>query len=140
MDRFTRNYSIVLGGILLVVLAWAFYEDPQVSDLNDLLEHDREIASYPYQFQVLRIQNDIAVMSTPRSSEFPVHRALGILFPRLANRAQDNPDVMKAQQELARIQKRAQAIVMNSGKVKSVRWELDKDWLSQHGVPLGQEF
>ncbi|MGD8588458.1 MAG: hypothetical protein PVG22_06455 [Chromatiales bacterium] len=140
MDRFTRNYSIVLGVIVLLVLAWALYEDPQVSDLNDLLERDAEIASYPYRFQVLRIQNEIAVMSTPRSSEFPVHRALGILFPHLANRAQDNPDVMKAQQELAEIQKRAQAIVIKSGKVKGVRWELDKAWLSQHGIALGQGF
>jgi hypothetical protein len=138
MDRFTRNYSIVLGVIFLIALVWALYEDPLVSDLNDLIEQDADIAGYPYQFQVLRIQNGIAVMSTPRSSEFPVYRALGVLFPHLSNRSQDNPDIMKAQQELARIQKRAQAIVMDSGKVKSVRWELDKDWLSQHGILLGQ--
>jgi hypothetical protein len=140
MDRFTRNYSIVLGVIILIVIAWVLYEDPQVSDLNDLLDQDAEIAAYPYQFQVLRVQNDIAIMSTPRLSEFPVHRTLGILFPNLANRAQDNPDVMKAQQELARIQKRAQAIVIESGKMKGVRWELDKDWLIQHGVVLGQGY
>jgi hypothetical protein len=140
MDRFTRNYSIILGVIVLIVLVWALYEDPQVSDLNDLLEQDSEVVGYPYQFQVLRLQNDIAIMSTPRSSAFPVHRALGILFPNLANRAQDNPDVMKAQQELARIQKRAQAIVIESGKVNSVRWELDKNWLIQHGVQLDPGF
>jgi hypothetical protein len=140
MDRFTRNYSIVLGVIVLVVLVWALYEDPQVSELNDLLEHDTEVAGYPYQFQVIRLQNGIAIMSTPRSSAFPVHRALGILFPHLANRAQDNPDVMEAQQELARIQKRAKAIVMELGKVNSVRWQLDKNWLSQHGIQLGPGF
>lgn len=70
MDRFTRNYSIVLGITVLVVLVWALYEDPLVSDLNDLLEQDSEIYSYPYQFQVLRVQNDIATMSTPRSVIF----------------------------------------------------------------------
>jgi len=139
MDRFTRNYSIVLGVIFLVVLVWALYEDPQVSDLNAILEQDSEVAGYTYKFQVLRLQNGIATMSTPRSSNFPVHRALGILFPHLANRAQDNPDVMEAQQELARIQKRAKAIVMESAKVNSVRWELDKNWLSQHGIQLGPE-
>lgn len=140
MDKFTRNYSIVLGVIVLVILAWALYEDPQVSDLNDLLEQDTEVAAYPYQFQVLRLQNGIAIMSTPRSSDFPVHRALGILFPHLASRAQDNPDVMEAQQELARIQKRAKAIVLESVNVKSVRWELDKSWLSQQGIQLGPGF
>ena len=136
MDKFTRNYSIILGIIVLVVLIWVLYEDPQVSDLNDLLEQDSEVSNYPYQFQVLRLQNGIAIMSTPRSSAFPVHRALGILFPQLKNRAQDNPDVMEAQQGLARIQKRAKAIVMESGKVNSVRWEIDKNWLSQHGIQL----
>lgn len=76
-------------------------------------------------------------MSTPRSSDFPVHRALGILFPHLSNRAQENPDIMEAQQELAKIQKRAKSIVMESGKVKSVQWELDKNWLIQNGIQLG---
>ncbi len=137
MDKFTRNYSIILGIIVLVVLVWALYEDPDVSALNDLLEQDVAVDNYPYEFQVLRLQNGSAVMSTPRSSEFPVHRALGILFPHLANRAQDNPDVMQAQQELAEIQKKAMAIVMESGKVKNVRWELDKDWLRQHGIQSG---
>lgn len=140
MDKFTRNYSIILGIIVLVVLVWALYEDPQVSNLNNLLEQDSQVAGYPYEFQVLRLQNGIAIISTPRSSAFPVHRALGILFPNLANRTQDNPDVMEAQQELARIQKRAKAIVLESDKVSNVRWELDKNWLSQYGIQLGPGF
>lgn len=136
MDKFTRNYSIILGVIALFVLVWVLYEDPQVSDLNDLLEQDSAVAGYPYRFKVLRLQNGIAIVSTPRSSDFPVHRALGILFPNLANRAQDNPDVMQAQQTLAEIQKQVKAIVMKSDKVKGIRWELDKNWLSQHGINL----
>jgi len=118
----------------LIILVWALYEDPQVSDLNHLLEQDTEIAGYPYRFQVIRLQNGVATMSTPRSTDFPVYRALGIIYPHLANRAQDNPEIMKAQQKLAQIQKRAKAIVVESGKATSVRWELDKDWLSQHGI------
>jgi nitrogen fixation-related uncharacterized protein len=136
MDKFTRNYSIILGAIVLVVLVWALYEDPEVSALNDLLEQNSTVAGYPYRFKVLRLQNGIAIVSTPRSVEFPVHRALGILFPNLANRAQDNPDVMQAQQALAEIQKQVKAIVMKSEKVNSIRWELDKNWLSQHGITL----
>jgi len=140
MDKFTRNYSIILGAIVLVLLVWVLYEDPLVSDLNDLLEQDSAVAGYPYQFKVLRLQNGIAIVSTPRSSAFPVHRALGILFPNLANRAQDNPDVMKAQQTLAGIQKQVKAIIVKSGKVNSVRWELDKNWISRHGIQLGPGF
>jgi len=123
-----------LGTCVLIILVWALYEDPQVSDLNHLLEQDTEIAGYPYRFQVIRLQNGVATMSTPRSTDFPVYRALGIIYPHLANRAQDNPEIMKAQQKLAQIQKRAKAIVVESGKATSVRWELDKDWLSQHGI------
>lgn len=137
MDRFTRNYLIILAVIGFVVLVLALYEDPLVSDLNALLEDDKEVASYPYQFRVLRLKNGIATMSTPRSTAFPVYRALGILYPHLAGRSQDDPDLMKAQQELARIQKRAQAIVMESPSVNSVRWELDKNWLARHGVQTG---
>ncbi|MBU1192046.1 MAG: hypothetical protein KKE76_10055 [Gammaproteobacteria bacterium] len=136
MDRFTRNYSVILGVIVLIVLALILYENPEVSELNNLLEQNSEVAGYPYEFKVLRLQNGIAIMSTPRSSEFPVYRALGIIFPNLANRAQDDPDVMQAQQEMARVQKRATAIVMESGKVTSIQWELDKNWLSQHGVQM----
>ncbi len=137
MDRFTRNYAITLGVILAVVLAWMLYEDPEVSDLNSLLEQDSEVAAYPYRFQVLALNKGIAVVSTPRSSEFPVQRALGLLYPALANRAQDDPDLMKAQQALAHVQKRVAAIVEGSDKVKRVRWELDRNWLSQHGVQPG---
>ncbi|MCP3672157.1 MAG: hypothetical protein GY814_17350 [Gammaproteobacteria bacterium] len=138
MDRFTRNYSIGLGICVLIVLVWALYEDPQVSDLNQLLKQDRGVTDYPYQFQVIRLQNGVATMSTPRSTEFPVFRALGIIYPHLANRAQDNPEMMKAQQELAQTQKRAKAIVIESDLAVSVRWELDRDWISQHGVYLNQ--
>ena len=40
--------------------------------------------------------------------------------PHLENRAQDDPDAVEAQQELAKIQKRARAIVTESYIVKSV--------------------
>ncbi|MCW8906917.1 MAG: hypothetical protein OQL28_06685 [Sedimenticola sp.] len=137
MDRFTRNYSIVLGLLLVAVLAWVLYEDPRVSELNDRLEEAPEVAGYPYRFRVLSLVDGVATMSTPRSSAFPVQQALGILFPHLANRAQDAPDLMAAQQQLATVQKRAQEIVLASGEVKRVRWKLDRDWLVQHGAQLG---
>jgi len=137
MDRFTRNYSITLGLILIVFLGWVLYEDPAVADLNALLEQDNEVAAYPYRFRVLAVHEGVATMGSPRSSEFPVQRALGILFPALANRAQDDPDLMHAQQGLAEVQKRAMAIVLESGKVRRVRWELDRDWLGRRGVQFG---
>ncbi len=134
MDRFTRNYSIFLAVIALFFLVWAMYEDPQVSELNKLLEQDQLVSSYPYRFRVRALENGMAVISTPRSSSFPVFKALGIIYPHLANRAQDNPDLMRAQQQLAEVQKRAKKIVTDSEHVKQIRWELDLEWLADHGV------
>ncbi len=134
MDKFTRNYSIFLGTLVLVIMAWALYEDPKVSELNDLLEQDQMVANYPYRFHVVRVNNGVAVISSPRDSMFPMYRALGIIFPRLANRDQDNPDLMRAQQELAEVQKQAKRIVIESGKIERIRWELDKEWLADHGI------
>ncbi len=134
MDKFTRNYSIFLGVITLVILVWALYEDPTVSDLNELLEQDQQVSSYPYRFHVLRIDNGVGIVSSPRNSMFPMYRALGIIFPRLAGRAQDNPDLMQAQQQLAELQKRVKRIVIESGKVDRIRWELDNKWLADHGI------
>jgi len=136
MDKLTRNYSIGMGVIFILIMISIFYENPETVALNNLLEADSAVARYPYQFRVIDLQNDIAVMSTPRSTAFPVQRALGLIYPHLANRSQDNPGVMKAQEKLATVQKRAKAIVLESDKVREVRWELDKNWLSQYGVSL----
>ena len=134
MDKFTRNYSVFLAVIALVILAWALYEDPQVSELNHLLEQDKLVSSYPYRFRLRGLKNGVAVISTPRSSAFPVFKALGTIYPHLANRAQDNPDLMQAQQQLAEVQKRVKSIVTESDRVQRVRWELDREWLANHGV------
>lgn len=134
MDRFTRNYSIFLGVVVLLLLVWAIYEDPAVFELNELLQQDQVVSSYPYKFRVMRIENGAAVMCSPRNSMFPMHRALGVIFPHLANRAQNSPDLMRAQQRLADVQKLAKRIVIESGMVQRVRWELDRVWLMNHGI------
>ncbi len=136
MDRFTRNYTIFIAVLVIALFAWAFYEDPEVSNLNALLEADQMLANYPYPFRVLRLKNGIATLSSPRSVEFPVYRALAVLFPRLAGRPPNDPELMKAQQELARIQQRARAIVIKAPSVNSVVWQLDKNWLTMHGAQI----
>ncbi|HHH39941.1 MAG TPA: hypothetical protein ENK50_10260 [Sedimenticola sp.] len=137
MDRFTRNYSIILGLAVLLFLGWALYEDPAVSELNDQLEADPLVGNYPYPFRVQSLENGTATLLTPRSAEFPVLRLLGLLYPRLAGRPQDDPDLMAAQAQLVKVQKRAAALVMASPRVKRINWVLDRNWLSQHGVQVG---
>lgn len=137
MDSFTRNYSIFLAIAVLGLMFWFLYEDPQVGTLNELLAADAEVATYPYRFRVFRLENGVAIMGTPRSEDFPAFRALALLFPELDGLEQDAPELMDAQQEMARIQERARTIVLGSGKVSRVFWELDSDWLTASGVPPG---
>ncbi len=136
MDRFTRNYSIILTVLVIALFAWVLHENPEVSKLNKLLEEDQELINYPYPFRVLSLENGIATLGSPRSVEFPAYRTLGILFPHLAGRPPNDPELTKAQQELARIQQKARAIVMASAKARSVKWQLDKNWLTMHGAQI----
>lgn len=138
MDRFTRNYAISLGAVLLVLVGlWAYSVwNPRVWEINDLLEAEPKLADYPYQFRLVTLDKGMAVLSTPRSAEFPAMRFLALIDPSLANAAQDDPRMVAAQQSLIERQKRAMELLQSQPDVKSVRWELDVRWLAAHGVEL----
>ncbi len=134
MDRFTRNYTIILAVAALLAVVVVFYEDPEVSRLNELLSQDAEVAAYPYRFRVLEIRNGVATMTTPRSADFPAYRALLILYPELANVPLDSPVLLDAQKEMARIQWIARDVVLGSSEVNRVSWTLDDAWLRSEGI------
>ncbi|WP_456448889.1 glutamate-ammonia-ligase adenylyltransferase [Thiolapillus sp.] len=136
LDRGTKIYASVLLAITLGLAFLALYQPPQVSRLNDLLQADEQVGNFPYTFQVLRIDNGIAVMSTPRSSAVPVAQVLGKIFPDLGNADPSSSRFQAFQDRLASTQKRAKAIVLKDPEIKGVRWELDQNWLSSHGVTL----
>lgn len=136
MDRFTRIYSIVLGGIALVLLVFWMQSiwQPKVWTLNDVLENDSTITDYPYQFRVVAFKDGTATISTPRTFDVPAIRFLEIIDPSLAKLAQDDPKVVNAQQELINHQKRAWSLILAQPDVDEVDWELDIQWLADHGV------
>ena len=134
MDKFTRNYSIVLGALALVAAFWLFYETPGVGRLNDLLSEHAEIGEYPYRFRVLELRDGVATMSTPRSADFPAYRALPILFPALDGEASDSQAMLYAQEEMARIQALARSTVVRTEEVDRVVWKLDEAWLRNQGI------
>lgn len=136
MDKFSRNYSIVLAIVVGALLFLFTHKNPELAEMNALLDTDSELAAYPYTFRVLRIEDRVAIMTTPRSPEFPAYRALGLLFPDLANLPQEDPRLMQGQLEMAGIQEHAKDIVLNTEHVSQVEWEIDKKWLSGHGVQL----
>jgi hypothetical protein len=138
LDRFTRNYSIGLGVIAAAVLVtWAVSAwNPGAARLNEVLAADAELAAYPYSFRVVAFEDGVATLGSPRSFDVPVIRFLGVLDPDLAGKAQDDPDVVAAQDRLAYHQKRAQALVAAQPGVEQVRWALDRDWYRERGIML----
>ena len=134
MDRGTKIYAVILATITLALAIVFLYESPEVSELNDRLESIAIIDEFPYRFKVLRINNGTAVMSSPRSTEVPVSKILGILFPHVKGKSTQSPEFQKAQKELARVQILASKTVMADDEVKRISWELDRSWLLQHGI------
>ena len=138
MDRFTRNYLIGLGVIAgIVLLSWVASWDPRVGEINDLLKKDPSVDAYVYPFRVIAINNGVAEISTPRSYQVPVMKFLILVYPQLAGKAQDAPEMMAAQAELVRVQKRVAEIAKGQADIKAVRWTLDRQWYSDRGISLG---
>ncbi|MCU7925390.1 MAG: hypothetical protein KZQ97_02980 [Candidatus Thiodiazotropha sp. (ex Dulcina madagascariensis)] len=72
LDRGTKIYAAVLGGILLLVgMAWLLTLDFRVGDIERMLHRDPKIAAYPYPFRALGIEGKTALISTPRTSSMP---------------------------------------------------------------------
>ncbi|MBV5273318.1 MAG: hypothetical protein JZU52_06640 [Lamprocystis purpurea] len=138
MDRFTRNYSVVLGIIVIAVFVMWMRStwQPRVWEINQVLESDPAVSDYPYQFRVLSLENGVATISTPRSAAFPAIQFLPIVYPELAGLSDDHPAMVKAQQSLVDHQKRAMEVVEALPDVKSVTWGLDVQWLADHGVQV----
>ncbi len=138
MDRFTRNYSIAIG--ILVIGALAFWINstwkPDVWDLDSVLASDPKISSYPYRFRVVSLENGVATLSTPRSFDIPAYRFLAIIHPNLTNKADNDPEVIAAQQDLIDHQKHAQGLILAQPQVESVQWELDTQWLAARGISV----
>ena len=134
LDRGTRIYALFLLALILGLLFLALYQPPKVRELNRLLSSDPALSSFPYPFRVLHVEGSTAVMGTPRSPGMPVQQVLPLLFPETAGRSTDSPAFQEAQKRLAKMQARARRLVAQDPEIDKVRWELDRDWLAQHGL------
>ncbi|EXJ14369.1 hypothetical protein [Imhoffiella purpurea] len=138
MDRFTRNYSIALAVLVGLALVFGIKStwQPKAWNLDKILTSDEILADYPYQFRLRSLENGVATISTPRSFDIPAMRFLEIIHPNLAGLAQDDPKMVAAQQELIDHQKRAMGLMLAQPQVQTVDWELDTQWLADHGVQV----
>ncbi|NCA69673.1 MAG: hypothetical protein EOM91_06115 [Sphingobacteriia bacterium] len=139
MDRFTRIYAILIA--LIIVAALLFWArsawQPEVWELDSVLSTDAMLVSYPYRFRVVAFADGVATISTPRSFAVPAYRFLSLIHPNLANKADDDPAMIAAQQELIDHQKHAQGLILSQPNVRAVEWELDTQWLAARGILVG---
>lgn len=137
LDRGTKIYIGILAAIgLAVLVAWLLSLDTRVREINDRLAQEPEIADYPFRFRVLGIDNNVAVVASPRSVDVPVMRFLGIIDPGLRNADPDSAAALAAQKALGEVQGRVRQLVAAQPGIDGVRWRVDADWFARHGVRL----
>jgi hypothetical protein len=135
LDRGTKIYAGILGGILLIgFMVWLYSLDFRLGEIEQMLQQNPQIAAYPYKFRALEINGKTAVMSSPRSTALPAVRFLGMIKPSLANKSEQDPEVIAAQKELGSLQSKVRDIVISRIDIDSVRWRLDKQWYADRGI------
>jgi hypothetical protein len=126
---------------LLVALDWVIRRpDSRSRELNDIIatQASERLRNYPYQFQVLRVEGDTAVMSTPRNFDAPAFRMLGVLYPKINVKDHNNPEFIAVERLLGQVQDEAKDIVLAQPGIKSIRWELDRNWLRRQGIEVSE--
>jgi hypothetical protein len=135
MDPFTRRYLIILSAVAVAAsVFWLSNMNPRVGELNDILEADKQLVSYPYQFRVLSLDEGVANMTSPRSAQMSAIQGLRIMFPELGVKSAVSPEMIEAQERLANMQSRAAGFIKAQEDVQRVQWNLDERWLSRNGV------
>ena len=137
LDRGTKIYAGFLLTLALGALIWwAASYDPRVGQLNELLEKDPLVASYPYPFRVKSLEKGVAAVGAPRSPQVSILRFLAVIRPELSHEDPDAPEVIAAQKAMARVQKHLRKLLLAQPDVKRVRWVFDRDWYANHGIQI----
>lgn len=139
LDNFTRNYLYILMGLALIGFIWWLSSlNFRVSEINELLEADTELAAYPYSFRVKSLEDGVAEVSSPRSAKLSAIQSLRVMYPELKQHNAVSDEMVAAQKELARVQSYAGQLVKRQEDVKTIRWVLDQRWLAKHGIYVDQ--
>ncbi len=129
----------LLALVLFFTADWAIRRpDSRARELNQVLEAtaSEPLKAYAYPFRVLRVEQGMAVMGTPRNFDVPAFRVIAVLYPNINVKDPNDPAFVEAQQTLAARQTEARLIVAAQPGIKGVKWELDKTWLGAHGIEL----
>jgi hypothetical protein len=121
MDDFTRKYLyFVIGVVFIGLVGWLSNIDFRAAEINELLESDSDVATYPYPFRVISLEKGIARVSSPRSAQVSAVQSLRIMYPVLKQSSAVSDEMMEAQTELARIQSYVGKRVKSQDDVNSV--------------------
>lgn len=134
-----KHYWIILVIIFLVGLDWYIRApDGRARQLTSAIESQAsdELKNYPYKFHVTKVVGETAYLSTPRNVEVPALKMLAVLYPKINTMDANDPAFIAEQQHLGRVQSEARVIVLTQPGIKEVQWELDREWLAQHGVDV----
>ncbi|MEJ2620235.1 MAG: hypothetical protein P8163_08225 [Candidatus Thiodiazotropha sp.] len=135
LDRGTKIYAGVLGSLVgLGLLAWLLTLDFRLGEIDEMLKQDTQLAAYPYTFKALEIKGTTAIMSTPRTSAVPAVKFLGMIYPQLRRKSEQDPEVIAAQKQLGKIQGRVRELVLSREDIERVSWRIDKAWYQEKGI------
>jgi len=130
---------IVIVLLLVFVADWFLQRaDPRTRELNAAIAANasEDLRNYPYPFHVLRVDGNTAIMGTPRSHEVPVTRFIAAMFPEVNVMNNNDPRFIAEQKRLAAAQSEAAQIVQSQAGIESVKWEIDRRWLTAHGIEV----
>ena len=134
-----KRYWAIFVLLFLVGLDWYIRApDSRSRQLTDAIEARASVKlkSYPYKFQVMNVDGETAVVSTPRNVQVPAFKALGALYPGMNTKNPNDPEFIAAEHLLGEVQSEARSIVLSQPGIKSMRWELDRDWLGAHQIEV----
>lgn len=123
-----RKQFLIVMLVAALFVGWLGWRGFEVISLNQRLQSDEVVASYPYLHRVLRVDGDTAVMSSLRSRDTPTREALKIIFPSMSSLSENHRDWQRAEREFARVQAKAGDIILDVPGIARVRWELDENW------------
>jgi hypothetical protein len=136
MDRGTQIYSSILALICFGLAVIFLYEAPQISRLNGQLQANQLIKEFPFHFRVSNIQNGIATINSPVSTQLPCGKVIAVIFPEVSNKSLLSDEYQGAKNKLAEVQNLISQIVTANEAIKTIHWQLDKNWLIQNGISI----
>ncbi len=134
MMSMQKQLLIVFLIFLGVVGLWFFKQDSTANHLNAVLKSDIALQAYPYRIYVMKFENGIATLNTPRSPQVSVLHFFKYAFPNLDTSNPDSAAMIQAQKQLSDLQEKAASLVKAQPNVKEVHWEIDRAWYKNHGV------